>query len=322
MEVMVGFHHGGAKRQRHIPITGSFLAPQQARGYKRSMSKATVLRPTPPASVKAIIPLIFAVLLGCLGLGWGTVASAQTSPWAQGDKSRARLLAAGGPTEGRFLAGVEIRLAPHNLTYWKLPGDAGVPPVFSFEGSKNLKSVQPLYPAPRRFPEAGGEAFGYMDEVLFPLWITPTDPTKPVSVALKLDYATCDKICIPARAELSLDLAPGAGRSEDSALLQAWMGRIPRPPGDPAAPRPSLSPGEKPGAWRVRFTGQAPSDLFAEGPDDWFFDTKPNGDGFDLILVQKPANAPAGTVELVLTMVSGDRAFEARTPLDVGLPKP
>ena len=32
------------------------------------------------------------------------------------------------------------------------------PPVFSFAGSKNLKSAQPLYPAPRRFPEAGGEA--------------------------------------------------------------------------------------------------------------------------------------------------------------------
>ena len=282
------------------------------------MSKAT----TPPAGRKAIIPLIFAVLFGGLSLALSIVASAQTSPWAQGDKSRARLLAAGGLGEGRYLAGVEIRLAPHNLTYWKLPGDAGVPPVFSFEGSKNLKSAQPLYPAPRRFPEAGGEAFGYMDEVLFPLWITPTDPTKPVSVALKLDYATCDKICIPARAELSLDLAPGAGRSEDSTLLQAWMGRIPRPPGDPAAPRPSLSPGEKAGAWRVRFTGQAPTDLFAEGPDDWFFDTKPNADGFDLILAQKPANAPAGPVELVLTMVSGERAFEARTPLDVGRAKP
>ena len=282
------------------------------------MSKAT----TPPAGRKAIIPLIFAVLFGGLSLALSIVASAQTSPWAQGDKSRARLLAAGGLGEGRYLAGVEIRLAPHNLTYWKLPGDAGVPPVFSFEGSKNLKSAQPLYPAPRRFPEAGGEAFGYMDEVLFPLWITPTDPTKPVNVRLKLDYATCDKICIPARAELSLDLAPGAGRSEDSTLLQAWMGRIPRPAGDPAAPRPLLTPDDKPNVWRVRFAGQAPTDLFAEGPDDWFFDTKPNGDGFDLILAQKPADAPAGPVELVLTMVMGERAFEARAPLDVKQTKP
>ena len=282
------------------------------------MSKAT----TTPAGLRAIIPLICAALLGCLSLALSTPAPAQTSIWAQGDKSRARLLAAGGLAEGRYLAGVEIRLAPQNLTYWKLPGDAGVPPVFSFAGSKNLKSAQALYPAPHRFPEAGGEAFGYMDEVVFPLMVTPLDPKKPVSLALKLDYATCDKICIPARAELSLDLTPGARRSEESALLQAWVERIPRPAGDPAAPRPLLTPAEKPNAWHVRFAGQAPADLFAEGPDDWFFDTKRSADGFDLILAQKPADAPAGSVEVILTMVSGDRAFEARAPLDVKQAKP
>jgi len=282
------------------------------------MSKAT----TTPAGLRAVIPLIFAVLVGCLGLASSTPAPAQTSPWAQGDKSRARLLAAGGLAEGRYLAGVEIRLAPQNLTYWKLPGDAGVPPVFSFAGSKNLKSAQALYPAPRRFPEAGGEAFGYRDEVLFPLWITPEDPTKPVSLALKLDYATCDKICIPARAELSLDLPPGAKSAEEAGLLRAWIERTPRPAGDPAAPRPLLTPGDKPNAWRVRFAGATPTDLFAEGPDDWFFDTRRSADGFDLILAQKPADAPAGSVEVILTMVSGDRAFEARAPLDVKQAKP
>ncbi len=282
------------------------------------MSKAT----TTPAGLRASIPLIFAALFGCLNLALSTPAPAQTSPWAQGDKSRARLLAAGGLTDGRFLAGVEIRLAPRNLTYWKLPGDAGVPPVFSFEGSKNLKSAQPLYPAPRRFPEAGGEALGYMDEVLFPLMVTPADPTRPVNLALKLDYATCEKICIPARAELRLDLTPGARPGEEAPLLRAWLDRTPRPPGDPAAPRPVLTPTEKPNAWHVRFDGTTPADLFAEGPEDWFFDTKRTTDGFEVILAQRPGDAAAGAVELVLTMVVGDRAFEARTPLDVGRAKP
>ena len=315
---MVCLRRGGAKDPRRLPFTGSFLAPQPVTGYKRSMSESA----TTPAGLKAVLPFIFALLGGCLGLAWSTAAKAQASPWAQGDKSQARLLAAGGLAAGVYLAGVEIRLAPGNLTYWKLPGDAGVPPVFSFEGSKNLKSAQALYPAPRRYPEAGGEAFGYMDEVLFPLRVTPADPTKPVSLALKLDYATCDKICIPARAELSLDLAPDARRSEEAALLQAWVERTPRPPGDPAAPRPSLTPGDKPGAWRVRFAGPAPADLFAEGPQDWFFDTSRTAEGFDLTLAQKPADAPAGPVEVILTMVVGAHAFEARTPLDVEQGKP
>lgn len=272
--------------------------------------------------LKSIILCFVAIMGGCLGIAAGHQAQAQSSPWVQGDKSRARLLAAGGLTEGRYLAGVEIRLAPHNLTYWKLPGDAGVPPVFSFAGSKNLKSAQPLYPAPRRFPEASGEAFGYMDEVLFPLMLTPMDPTRPVTVALKLDYATCEKICIPARAELSLELAPTAKPGQEAGLLRAWLDRTPRPARDPAAPRPVLTPAEKPNAWHVRFAGQAPADVFAEGPEDWFFDTRRSADGFDLILAQKPADAPAGSVEVILTMVAGDRAFEARAPLDVEQAKP
>ncbi len=291
-------------------------------GYKRSMSGLMASPPSPALSLKALIPLICAALLGFLAFAGMDSAQAQASPWAPGEKSQARLLAAGGLDKGRYIAGVEIKLAPNTLTYWKLPGDAGVPPVFSFEGSINVKAMKALYPAPRRYAEASGEAFGYRDEVLFPLLVTPVDPAKPVTLALKLDYATCEKICIPAQAMLHLDLAPGARASEEAKLLGDWLARTPRPTGDPAAPKPVLTRADKPDAWHVRFAGQAPADVFAEGPDDWFFDTKRAADGFDLILAQKPADAPAGPVELVLTMVSGDRAFEARTPLDVGRAKP
>ena len=286
------------------------------------MSRTAVSRTIAPASLKAIIPLICGILSACLSLGWADAARAQSSPWSASEKSRARLLAAGGLAQGRYLAGVDIRLAAKNLTYWKLPGDAGVPPVFSFEGSSNMKAAQALYPAPRRYAEASGEAFGYRDEVLFPLLVTPVDPARPISLALKLDYATCEKICIPAQAMLHLDLAPGARASELAGLIGDWLARTPRPPGDPAAPRPVLSPAEKTNAWHVRFEGTAPADLFAEGPDDWFFDTKRSAEGFDLILAQTPADAPAGSVEVILTMVSGDRAFEARAPLDVRQAKP
>ena len=286
------------------------------------MSRSTASRSSPATHFRALIPLICWALLGCLSFAFTDRAQAQASPWAQGEKSQARLLAAGGLEKGRYLAGVQIKLAPNTLTYWKLPGDAGVPPVFSFEGSSNMKAAQALYPAPRRYAEASGEAFGYRDEVLFPLLVTPVDPARPVSLALKLDYATCEKICIPAQAMLHLDLAPGARASELAGLIGDWLARTPRPPGDPAAPRPVLSPAEKTNAWHVRFEGTAPADLFAEGPDDWFFDTKRAADGFDLILAQKPADAPAGRVEVILTMVMGARAFEARTPLDVERPKP
>ena len=76
----------------------------------------------------------------------------------------ARLIAGGGD-----LAGFEIALSPGAITYWRDPGDAGLPPTLDFSGSDNVASVEPEFPAPKRIKEAdGGEAFGYDGGVVFP----------------------------------------------------------------------------------------------------------------------------------------------------------
>ena len=73
--------------------------------------------------------------------------------------------------------------------------------------------MQALYPAPRRYGEASGEAFGYRDEVLFPLMVTPVDPAKPVSLALAAGLVV---ICLSptppnfAIAQQAIDAAYGA----------------------------------------------------------------------------------------------------------------
>ena len=57
------------------------------------------------------------------------------------------------------------------------------------------------------------------------------------------------------------------------------------------------------------------SDLFVEGPDGWFFDTKRKDQNFEMILAQKPKNA-ALPVRVVLTYRDGTRAFERAIQLD------
>ena len=131
-----------------------------------------------------------------------------STDWAQGAKSQARLIAAGGG-----LAGFEIALAPGAITYWRDPGDSGLPPTLDFSGSENVAGVEALFPAPKRIKEAdGGEAFGYDGAVIFPLRVKPRDPAKPVRLALNADFAVCEKVCLPAKARLSLTL-PAAGES-------------------------------------------------------------------------------------------------------------
>ena len=116
-----------------------------------------------------------------------------------------------------FRAGVEIKLKEGWKTYWRYPGDSGVPPVLDFSKSENVKAVTVLYPAPMRFPDgAGGNSIGYKDGVVLPLHVVPKDAGKPVTLDLKLDYAVCEKLCVPAEAKLELMLT-GAENANDAA---------------------------------------------------------------------------------------------------------
>src|SRR5258705_8750265 len=78
-----------------------------------------------------------------------------TSSWIEAHASRARLVAGRTKTaNGTYLAGIEIGLDDGWKTYWRMPGDSGVPPSFDWKGSTNVAAVNVLYPAPARIAEA------------------------------------------------------------------------------------------------------------------------------------------------------------------------
>ena len=132
--------------------------------------------------------------------------TAFASSVVKGAASSARLLSAGPPQGGSYRAAVEIALAPETITYWRQPGEAGSAPAFDFSKSVNVAKVEPSFPAPKHIDEAGTIVAGYDARVVLPLKVTPRDPNAPVTLNLVLDYASCGKICLPARADLSLEL--------------------------------------------------------------------------------------------------------------------
>lgn len=176
-------------------------------------------------------------LLGLLGLP--ADAQAQTSEWAGQKYGRARLVA-GVPAEGagvagRFHAGIEFALEPGWKTYWRHPGEAGVPPQLDWAGSTNLANARVLYPAPGRMQDAGFWSLGYKTSVVLPVEITPKDPGQPVGLALTLEYGVCKDICVPVEAKLALTVA--AGRPLPAApQIAAALLRVPRT-GRPDGPR-------------------------------------------------------------------------------------
>ena len=154
------------------------------------------------------------------------------SEWAGQKTGRVRLIAGlvaprdGGPA--RYLAGVQIALEKDWKTYWRQPGEAGVPPSFDWAGSTNVAGIRVLYPTPQRLPEAGMTSLGYKREVVFPVEITPKEAGQPIELKLTVEYGVCKDICIPAEAKLFLKI-PTAAIAGENPVIAAYLERVPMP---------------------------------------------------------------------------------------------
>ena len=276
-----------------------------------------------------MFPLRALALLAAVLAAAPSALAGEASPWDRGHHSRARLLAGGAIEDGRRrLSGIEIRLDPGYKTYWRSPGESGLPPTFDWSGSRNVRSVEVVWPAPRRLDDPGGVSFGYQDGVVLPLKVTPEVPGKPVELAIALHYGVCKEICIPAQANLRLSLiAEGSGTAS---LLRAALDRAPRRQGLNLGALTVVSAAAEGG--RVRVLVRSPSgiepQLFAEAPDGWYLGAPgapaPAADGgataaFEVEILERPRDA-SGPVPLTLTLVGGSDAVETVVSLDAGVP--
>ena len=233
--------------------------------------------------------LVFSAL-ACCASGGARAADAFSTDWARTLKAEARLLA-GGPGRAAF----EIQLAPGAITYWRDPGDSGAPPSFDFSGSVNLARAEPEYPAPARILEPdGSEAFGYENGVVFAIAVEAVDPSKPVTLAVNATYAVCEKICLPAKANLTLSL-PESAASPYAAAIEAARALTPRRVEWRSLGAELASVDAR--DWRLCLPAEpGPArDLFIEAPSGWWLSTKaePRARGrdcFAIALREKPAD--------------------------------
>lgn len=172
-----------------------------------------------------------AAVLALLAMNGGNAAAEGLFSDAGPAKSEARLVAGWAAPDGIRVAALRVDLAEGWKTYWRNPGEAGIPPRFDWSGSENLAGVKIAWPAPIVFDSYGVRTIGYAHEMVLPLHVTPTDPTRPVRLSLSLFYGVCDDICIPARSEIALEIAPGAP-SEGEVAIRAALKATPAPASD------------------------------------------------------------------------------------------
>ncbi|MEO0911372.1 MAG: protein-disulfide reductase DsbD domain-containing protein [Pseudomonadota bacterium] len=107
------------------------------------------------------------------------------------DVSFMRLLPGWETEAGTRMIGVEILLNPGWKTYWRAPGPGGIPPMFDWAGSENVRGATVHWPRPDVQHAFGLTNLGYQDRVVFPVEITPEDPSAPTDITLALSYGVC-----------------------------------------------------------------------------------------------------------------------------------
>ncbi|WP_422375072.1 protein-disulfide reductase DsbD domain-containing protein [Roseibium sp.] len=267
-----------------------------------------------------ILTAIFVALVSLLP----AAALAAMTDWTEVKGGAVRLIAAGPSEGGHYLAGLEFLLEPGWHTYWRHPGESGIPPQISFQGSSNLKAVEVLYPTPKRYSDGFSESIVYHDGIVLPLRIEAEDAARPVSVSMDLFFGVCSDICVPGDATMTLELRP---QSERDALAERLIERdldtVPTPQGSAGHEQlrvtsVALDPS---GSLRIEAEtgGAAEPDLFAAGPEGSF------------IGLPKPADDPNGTSvwtlstkglattredqTLRLVLTAGDQAVEHLVPI-------
>ncbi len=204
--------------------------------------------------------------------GSGLAGEPGVSAWTDSPYARVRLINAGRTDEGRWRVGVEIDIQEGWKTYWRFPGESGVPPVFAWNGSRNVAAAEVHWPVPKRFIDAGLTAIGYDRDVVVPVTVATTAPGVPPRVTMQLSFGVCEEICVPLDVTASLDLGTPASFRQRLAVEDAMR----QVPGQVTGNErlALVTAGEGPGAPLTVTVaprgGELPDDVFVEGPQGWY----------------------------------------------------
>lgn len=157
-------------------------------------------------------------LCACLALTFTVPAAAQELDGVV----RLEVLPGWTTRSGSQIVGLEITLAPGWKTYWRAPGDAGIPPMVSYAGSENIATARLDWPTPEVTYQNGMRSIGYHDRVILPVELTRTRAGE-MRLAGTLSIGVCEEICVPAH--LSFDAVLPEGGRRDPQIVAALVDR-------------------------------------------------------------------------------------------------
>lgn len=154
---------------------------------------------------------MFKHLISALLLGLALSGSARAG--GIDDLAQLDVLDGGLSKNGTYVAALRLTLPEGWKTYWRAPGDAGIPPRFDWRGSRNVGSVSITWPTPEVFDQNGLQTIGYTTRMVLPIEITPTRADRPIRLKGKMEFGMCKEVCIPAALKFDHNVNADAPRN-------------------------------------------------------------------------------------------------------------
>ncbi|MDP9838279.1 DsbC/DsbD-like thiol-disulfide interchange protein [Neorhizobium huautlense] len=253
-------------------------------------------------------------------------AVAETTPWAQNEGGRMRIVTLPPDAQGRVRGGFEIEPKPGWITYWREPGEAGIPPKLSVAEGSAATIGELSYPVPKRVGDGKLLDIGYDKPVTLPFELTVSDPKEPKPVTLSGFIGLCRDICIPFQADFLLNLKPeNMTPPEEFMILQKAGAFLPDPPSmDFAVTHYSLTDADKTLKLALRLpqdTGTKPQ-VLVTGPEGYvLFDEQSGTREGDSYTVEMPIEKLPVKYDIKgkrwdILVISGTRAMETSLAFD------
>ncbi|NDF12255.1 MAG: disulfide bond formation protein DsbD [Proteobacteria bacterium] len=174
----------------------------------------------------------FRVLIPVILMFFCTQVQAASTEWFKNDEISLRVIAGGyvdNNNDKLLQMGLHFTLAPHWKTYYRSPGDGGLPVKIEWTKTENVEAPYLIWPTPTRYVEVEAvQSFGYKDELVLPIYAKVIDPTKPVKIALKADYAVCNEICIFFKKDFELEIPANHSDDASKELINRYVSYAPK----------------------------------------------------------------------------------------------
>ncbi len=175
--------------------------------------------------MKTIFPMILAV---SALFSAQQQADAAAAKWQDIAGGRIRIVIAEPmPGEKTVQGMLQLDLAPGWKTYWRDPGDAGVPLQVDVSKSTNAALTNVEFPAPHRFDDGVSVWAGYKEPVTFGFTFERADAAMPVKLTGNVFLGVCEKICVPVQYDFDLGVNDSAAPTMHHELVAMALKDMP-----------------------------------------------------------------------------------------------